>query len=327
MSSQFLQTELLNLIQESKRKNSELRNAAEESLNDLKALPSTSEAQISADLVRKPKFVDPFILACHSRHAKLAGIGVVCLQRLVASRSLPSERLKDVLGGLKETTSLSLDIQLKILQSLPSLLQHYSNDLGGELLASTLEICATLQASKTLAVSSTAAATLQQLVVSTFERVAEEDKTLDKGKPRVTIKLESDSVNIGYSAYDALRVLDDLCRLVDGEQLHFLRIKSLSQTFTLELIESILTNSGRLFVGHAELTHVLRTRLMPMTVRYLSERHGFALTSRVARILLILQALHVSSDSRMRDGSWVADSPSRTGWNIALEKSTLYGNF
>jgi hypothetical protein len=48
MSSQFLQTELLNLIQESKRKNSDLRNAAEESLNDLKALPSTSEAQISA---------------------------------------------------------------------------------------------------------------------------------------------------------------------------------------------------------------------------------------------------------------------------------------
>ncbi|KAF4234221.1 hypothetical protein CNMCM6805_008791 [Aspergillus fumigatiaffinis] len=246
------------------------------------------------DLVRKPRFVDPFILACHSRHAKLAGIGVVCLQRLVASRSLPSERLKDVLGGLKETTSLSLDIQLKILQSLPSLLQHYSNDLGGELLASTLEICATLQASKTLAVSSTAAATLQQLVVSTFERVAEEDKTLDEGKPRVTIKLEADSVNIGYSAYDALRVLDDLCRLVDGEQLHFLRINSLSQTFTLELIESILTNSGHLFVGHAELTHVLRTRLMPMTVRYLSERHGFALTSRVARILLILLKRYMS---------------------------------
>ena len=57
--------------------------------------------------MRKPKFANPFILACHSRHAKLAGIGVVCLQRLVASRSLPSERLKDVLAGLKETTNMS----------------------------------------------------------------------------------------------------------------------------------------------------------------------------------------------------------------------------
>ncbi|KOC17444.1 endosomal peripheral membrane protein [Aspergillus flavus AF70] len=294
MSSQLLQTELLNLIQESKRKNSDLRHAAEESLNELKALPSTSESQIAADLVRKPKFVDPFILACHTRHAKLAGIGVVCLQRLVASRALPSERLKDVLSGLKETTNLSLDIQLKILQSLPSLLQHYSKDLGGELLVTTLEICATLQASKTLALSSTAAATLQQLIVSTFERVLIEDKTPQESRPKVTVKIDGNTVDVGYFAHDALRVLDDLCRLADGEQLQFLRIKSLSPTFTLELIESVLVNSGRLFVGHAELAHVLRTRLMPMTVRYLSERHSFAQTIRVARILLVLLKRHMS---------------------------------
>ncbi|KAL4892160.1 hypothetical protein BDV59DRAFT_58253 [Aspergillus ambiguus] len=294
MSSQFLQAELLNLIQESKRKNADLRNAAEESLNELKALPSTSESQISADLVRKPNFVNPFILACHTRHAKVAGIGVVCLQRLVASRALPSERLKDVLGGLKETTNLSLDVQLKILQSLPSLLQHYSNDLGGELLVNTLEICATLQASKTIALSSTAAATLQQLIVSTFERVLVEDKTPLESKPTMTVKVEGNSLQIGYFAYDALRVLDDLCGLVDGEQLRFLRLKSLSPTFTLELIESILINSGRLFVGHAELTQVLRTRLMPMIVRCLSERHSFAQTIRVARILLVLLKRHMS---------------------------------
>ncbi|KAF7592756.1 hypothetical protein BBP40_012514 [Aspergillus hancockii] len=285
MSSQLLQTELLNLIQDTKRKNFDLRHAAEASLTELKALPSTSETQIAADLVRKPKFVDPFILACHTRHAKIAGIGVVCLQRLVASRALPSERLKDVLG---------LDIQLKILQSLPSLLQHYSNDLGGELLVTTLEICATLQASKTLALSSTAAATLQQLVVSTFERVLVEDKTPQESRPKVTVKIDGNPVDIGHFAHDALRVLDDLCRLADGEQLQFLRIKSLSPTFTLELIESVLVNSGRLFVGHVELTHVLRTRLMPMTVRYLSERHSFAQTIRITRILLILLKRHMS---------------------------------
>ncbi|KAL4920219.1 hypothetical protein BDW62DRAFT_176943 [Aspergillus aurantiobrunneus] len=294
MSSQLLQSELLNLIQESKRKNSDLRNAAEESLNDLKALPSTSEAQISADLARKARFVTPFILACHSHHAKLAGIGVVCLQRLVASKSLPSERLKDVLSGLKEITNLTLDIQLKILQTLPSLLQHYSNDLVGELLVTTLEICATLQSSKTLAVSSTAAATLQQLVVSTFERVFIEDQTDQKSRPTTIVKIDGGSVKIGYFALDALRVLDDLCRLVDGEPLQFLRIKSLSPAFTLELVESILLNSGQLFVDHPEFTQVLRTRLIPMTVRYLSERHAFSQTVRIARILLILLKRYLS---------------------------------
>lgn len=90
------------------------------------------------------------------------------------------------------------------------------------------------------------------------------------------------------------KVLEDLCRLIDGEQLQFLRTKSLSPTFTLELIESILINNGRLFVDHPELTQVLRNRLMPLTVRYLSERHTFSQTVRIARILLIVLKRHMS---------------------------------
>lgn len=67
------------------------------------------------------------------------------------------------------------DVQLKILQTLPALLQNYSDELCDELLSNTLDICATLQASKTAAVANTAAATLQQLVVSAFEKVTVED--------------------------------------------------------------------------------------------------------------------------------------------------------
>lgn len=50
MTAQLLTSELSTLIQESKRKNPELRAAAEKSLNDLKALPRTSEAQIAAEI-------------------------------------------------------------------------------------------------------------------------------------------------------------------------------------------------------------------------------------------------------------------------------------
>ncbi|XRM39625.1 Endocytosis and vacuole integrity protein, variant 2 [Aspergillus tubingensis] len=145
-----------------------------------------------------------------------------------------------------------------------------------------------------LAVSSTAAATLQQLIVSTFDRVSIEDKNFDKTTPTTTVKVDGNPVNVGYFAYDALRVLDDLCRLIDGEPLYFLRIKSLSSSFTLELIESILVNSGKLFVVHSELTQILRVRLMPLIVRYLSERHSFSQTVRVSRILLVLLKRHMS---------------------------------
>lgn len=48
MTAQILASELGNLIQDSKRKNAELRTAAEKALQDLKALPVTSEAQLAA---------------------------------------------------------------------------------------------------------------------------------------------------------------------------------------------------------------------------------------------------------------------------------------
>lgn len=96
---------------------------------------------------------------------------------------------------------------------MPSLLQYYSDELSGELLANTLEICATLQSSKTIAVSSTAAATLQQLVVLTFERVSAEDKLENDAKTTKTVKVDGSFVEIGQFAYDALQVWSYLsCR-------------------------------------------------------------------------------------------------------------------
>ena len=51
MTAQLLTAELSTLVQESKRKNPDLRAAAEKSLNDLKSLPRTSEAQITAGMI------------------------------------------------------------------------------------------------------------------------------------------------------------------------------------------------------------------------------------------------------------------------------------
>lgn len=68
-----------------------------------------------------------------------------------------------------------LDVQLKILQALPSLLQNYATDLNGNLLVNALNICFVLQSSKNAIVNHTSAATLQQLVVSVFDKVVTED--------------------------------------------------------------------------------------------------------------------------------------------------------
>lgn len=171
------------------------RQAAEKSLDELKSLRGPSEGQISdgaldsldasvlschradtaPELAQRPNFVNPFIIACGTKNVKFTGIAVVCLQRLIVSRALPRSRLSQVLEALQQATSAGLDVQLKILQALPSLLSNYSADVRGELLVTALNVCFILQSSKNAIVNNTSAATLQQLVVSVFDKVVAED--------------------------------------------------------------------------------------------------------------------------------------------------------
>ena len=139
------------------------------------------EADLSRDLRKRPNFVRPFLLSCASKNAKFAGTSVICLQRLIISNGLAVETVKDTLDVLRDCTGLSQDIQLKILQVLPSLLANYANYLQKDLLVTALHICFILLASKVAVISNTAAATLQQLVVAVLGKVAKED---DSAKDR-----------------------------------------------------------------------------------------------------------------------------------------------
>jgi len=61
MSATLLNNELSNLISEAKRKNADLRNAAEKSLQELKGLPNTSEQQLAAG---RPSLLKPTADRC-----------------------------------------------------------------------------------------------------------------------------------------------------------------------------------------------------------------------------------------------------------------------
>ncbi|KAF2088976.1 hypothetical protein K490DRAFT_64192 [Saccharata proteae CBS 121410] len=237
MTAQILNSELANLIQDSKRKNPELRNAADRSLQELKALPATSEAQLAA----------------------------------------------------------GLDIQLKTLQALPSLLQNYSEDIRGELLSSLLQVCSSLQNAKNPAVSGTAAATLQQLVISTFEKVAEEDERSLQIPTTAEVTCDDGTIPVRPAAHDAYKVFRDICLLTEGGRPQSIRFSPISQAAGLELIESVLSNHGDMFLSHSEQSSILRTHLMPMIIRSLSERLSFSITLRILRVfnLVVRQLMAV----------------------------------
>lgn len=112
-----------------------------------------------------------------------------------------------------------------------------------------LLLCFKLQESRIAVVSSTAAATLRQLVMFVVDKVVDEDR---RDEVDVSAMIETPLPNgktrsLGPSAYDAYAVFEDLCLLANAERPRFLKLEVLRKTFALELIESVLTNYHDLF--------------------------------------------------------------------------------
>ena len=235
-------------------------------------------------------FVKPFLLACGTRNPKFAGNAIACLQRLIVANALPQETLGDVLGALRECSTLALDIQLKILQALPSLLQNYAGILTGPLLISASQVCFLLYNNKTAVVTNLAAAALQQLISSVFERAAVNKLTEDGYTSEVAIG--NDMVEIYGAQLDAYQILGDVCLLTEGQKPEYIQGASIAQNFGLELIESVIANHIETLAGRPEEIHLLRSRLMPFLIKILSEKGSFSLTVRAMRLVqLILSRL------------------------------------
>ncbi|GIZ40277.1 hypothetical protein CKM354_000362300 [Cercospora kikuchii] len=286
MTTILLTNELTTLASEAKRKNPELRNAADKSLQELRSVAAASEQQLAADLQRRPEFVEPFVIACATRNTKFAASGISCLQRLIVSGGLSRSRLQDAVQALNACADLGNDIQLKILQALPSLIQNYATDLQGDLLGSALQLCASLQASKTTTVSGVAAATLQSLVTVIFAKVATEDATADDAVETVEVPGSNGAMKLKPAAFDAYRVFRDLALAADERQTKFVQFQH--SLPSLELIWSSMFSHRELFARHDELLAIIGSNIFPLIVRALSERRSFPITVRSLRLFALI---------------------------------------
>ncbi|KAI5370090.1 Putative protein Mon2, guanine nucleotide exchange factor [Septoria linicola] len=292
MTSTLLANELSTLSSEAKRKNTELRNAADKSLHDLKTLTVTSEQQLAADLRSRPAFVEPFLLACSTRNAKLAASGISCLQRLIVSAGLPRSRLQETLQALNSCADLGLDVQLKILQALPSLIQNYATDLRGDLLGVALQLCASLQAAKTTTISGVAAATLQSLVTTVFGKVATEDQSMADSAETVEVPGGEGPIHLRPAAYDAFRVFRDLALAADERPTKFVGFQQ--SLPSLELLWSSIDAHHELFACHEELLAIIGANAWPLIIRALSEKPSFPFTVRALRLLSLVLDRYLS---------------------------------
>ena len=253
-----------------------------------------------------PVLLQPVILGSASKNPKVCSIAVSCLQRLVASKNAVGQSsIPLILQALRTVFAQGVEVQLKILQTLVSLLSNAS--IHDDLLAETLLLCFRLQESKIGVVSSTAAATLRQLVMVIFEGVVEEDalshSAVDAENNEKVLELDIPDgiglVKLRPCAADAYHVFQDLCLLVSSSSpggkstaTSFLKLNSLPRTFGLELVESVLSDFHAVFSNHPELLYLLRSLLSPLLIRSLAGEVGvqpqFSITLRLMRVIFLL---------------------------------------
>jgi hypothetical protein len=72
-----------------------------------------------------------------------------------------------------------------------------------------------------------------------------------------------------------------------------MRLSSIPPASILELIEAVLSNHGEIMTDHVEQIHIVRTLLMPLIIRSLSDRLSFPVTVRIVRILNLVIRNHL----------------------------------
>lgn len=87
-----------------------------------------------------------------------------------------------------------------------------------------------------------------------FDKVVENDRQFTTDSTSSVPELTSpttlpngETVSLLPAVKDAFSVFEDLCLLANTESPRFLKLDSLPKTFSLELIESVLTNYHELF--------------------------------------------------------------------------------
>ncbi|GAA5884135.1 hypothetical protein JCM6882_002154 [Rhodosporidiobolus microsporus] len=371
------------LSKEAGRRHGDVRDAADKAAQLLKTNKEQALEELRSDPppTQHPLY-QPIFLASTTRNAKVIALAVSALQRLIMAGLVPKTLVKQVLDTLEHVVAQGVEIQLKVLQTLVSLLTTTTSTttpggkvrtdklVQGEELGHALELSHRLSTSKIPVVASTASATLRQLFMFVFERVGEEDAlvaassspsspslppaTFDVDVPPLeedraaaigalsaTMKrrmIEGDapfspnpeavlqegdeaeeapanveednharSIQLRPAARDAYLLLEDLCLLISGSveggpdgEPSFLRWGSLSRTFGLELVESIVSGFGPIVRTHPELLLVLRAHLCPLLIRFLSSpphstlssstsfTFSFPLTLRLTRVVFLL---------------------------------------
>lgn len=286
-----LKHDLDNLLSECRRKHSDIRTAVESALNEIKLVPPLQPIKDNEQL--QHRLCIPFMMAVGAG-SKLMAQGLSVLQRLIATKSLPENFAAELLQSFykNDANSLPLDCQLKILQTIPALMQNYK--IHGQNFLLLVAILCLLMNSGSSALSNTASATIQQVFSSLFDKLKEHKK----GEDTTMVELSTpDSEKPSTFHLDALelecyKVFTDLSAIVSNDEREYFDPDiQIRRVAVLEIIENILSLNKQVFRTQEELISVCRVKTFPALLKVInSPTLHFPNVVRALRIVHLLIA-------------------------------------
>ncbi|OZC10477.1 hypothetical protein X798_02521 [Onchocerca flexuosa] len=297
-----LLSDLRTLSTEARKKHSQVKEAAESGLVKIKNISAASNEQNLLTNIRcaSAELLQPLILGCSSRNARLVQVSLQAIQKMVQHRVIESASAHIIVNELWHLMEAECE-ELRVLQTLTPLV---STELlvTGQWLAKCLVMCFRLNFAKDPIVINTASATVRQMVNCVYERVIQEDGLKGCEMPIVhqTIRLHAKAPppTLRPCASDGYMLFHDLCLLINSETpLWLIGIQEMTRTLGLELLESVLSSYPSVFVKitsqhpcspstHASLDSI--SSQIPCS----PERVYFPISMRLLRVVVILITLY-----------------------------------
>ncbi|KAL0658495.1 hypothetical protein Bca4012_079080 [Brassica carinata] len=307
-----LEADLRALSAEARRRYPAVKDGAEHAILKLRSSSSASDLSSNDDILRI------FLMACGVRNTKLSVIGLSCLQKLISHDAVEPSSLKEILTTLKDHSEMAEEIiQLKTLQTILIIFQSRLHPETEDNMVLALSICLRLLDNNRLpSVYNTAAATFRQAVALVFDQVvaaeslpmpkfSSSSQTARTGSVTGDLSqninnsgpLEKDVISGRLTMRDTLsetgklglRLLEDLTASAAGGSAAWLHVTSLPRTFSLELIEFVLSNYISVFKILLPYEQVLRHQicsLLMTSLRTSSELEGEMVEPYIRRLVL-----------------------------------------
>ncbi|EDK39547.2 hypothetical protein PGUG_03645 [Meyerozyma guilliermondii ATCC 6260] len=296
-SIKHLEADLTSLSNECKRRNSNIRSECDVAVSILKNYSPDASVEALNDDQRR-LLAAPLVSTLASNNTKLVTISISAINRLAGTTAFSTATLGPLLDGLLEASHLAMDIQLRILQCLPPLMQNYIVEIRGKLLLRLLQIGSGLTvANKPAVVINTAAATLQQLFGYIYERnekyglEAVPEKT---DKQPHEAKIDNKITFLDDLSYEGYLIFKDLCNILNESPASFLEGIPLKPLASLEFIHTVINNQRDLFRSRPDLIFLFKDHLVPSLLHILnSPTKSFPYFVRCLRVIQCLLMYYV----------------------------------